>query len=207
MPYRTLSHFVTPITAQALWAAPAWREIAPPDPGGWPGANGGVQLRVHPDSDGPAATSWHRRLAMGRRRCGASAAASPGSSSSTQAGNHSGVISGSKSFSKTTRHAVQSAQCGKFAASIPRSSTSGASWHRANHDSMALARSCSLQWAAATDYRSRATSPRVHEYAWSTSRPAAPARPARHSTRGRARITNRHRERRDADADRLRPPP
>ena len=35
----------------------------------------------------------------------------------------------------------------------------------------------------------------------------APARPARHSTRGRARITDRHRERRDADADRLRPPP
>ena len=72
-------------------------------------------------------------------RRGASAAASPGSSSSTQAGNHSRVISGSKSFSKTTRHAVRSAQCGKFAASIPRSNTSGARWHRANHDSMVSA--------------------------------------------------------------------
>ena len=34
----------------------------------------------------------------------------------------------------------------------------------------------------------------------------APARPARHSTRACARITDRHRERRDADADHLRPP-
>ena len=49
----------SPVTAHALWLAPAWREIAPADRGGWPGANGGVQFRVHPDSDGPAATSWH----------------------------------------------------------------------------------------------------------------------------------------------------
>ena len=63
--------FSTPVTAQALWLAPAWREIAPADPGGWPGANGGVQFRVHPDSGGSAATSWHRKLAMGRRRYGA----------------------------------------------------------------------------------------------------------------------------------------
>ena len=88
---------------------------------------------------------------MGRRRCGASAAASPGSSSSIQAGNHSGVISGSKSCSKASRHAVRSAQSGKSAASITRSNTSGARWHRANHDSMALARSRSLQRASAIE--------------------------------------------------------
>ena len=71
LPRIAFTRFVTPITAQALWPAPASPEIAPADPGGCPGANGGVQLRVHPDSDGPAATSWHRRLAMGRRRCDA----------------------------------------------------------------------------------------------------------------------------------------
>ena len=59
---------------------------------------------------------------------GASTPASPGSSSSIQAGNHSGVISGSKSCSKATRHAVPSAQSGKSAASITRSNTSGARW-------------------------------------------------------------------------------
>ena len=134
------TRFSTPITAQARW------ESGPADPGGWLGANGGVQFRVHRDPDGPAATSWHRRLAMGRRRRGASAAVSPGSSSSTQAGNHSGVISGSKSCSKATRHALRSAQSGKSAASIARANTSGARWYRANHDSMALVRSCSLQW-------------------------------------------------------------
>ena len=67
---------------------------------------------------GNAITASNARDGSSSVRRGGSTPASPGSSISIQAGNHTGVVSCSSSASTATRHPVRNAQSGKFGASI-----------------------------------------------------------------------------------------